>query len=203
MHAAAVKPARARHPAGLAPAGRAPAGRAPAGLSPGGRRGSVLVLVLVALLSACGGAEGDDPAEPVARYRLGSASPNTHVGELQVSSLDDVHTELRPPDAFSAQPYCLVRYQARAPLHGDTRYTVNIAFSAADAQVLAVTLGHRASAWSVAAFNVPADQAQIDRARRQVQLQALRSTQGLEMGWHATVSGQGRYPPAAGTAACG
>ena len=164
------------------------------------RRQAALAAAAFIILSACGG--GDDTAPPSASFQVSDASPGAHDGALAAPAPAGVTTELRAPDGISDVPYCLVRYPALQHANGRS-YLMGVAFASGDARVLVVTLAQRDSGWWVAAFNPPATQAGVDLRARRLSLRQLRSTQGLEVGWQATISGDSGFPSAADTAACG
>lgn len=152
-------------------------------------------------LAGCGG--GDAVPEPAVRFFVSAASPAQHAGELAAAREPDTRTRLQPPDGFSAVPYCLVQFGRLQHLARSGDYVMNLAFTPGDGRVLAVTLAQRDSSWWVAAFNPPATGARVDLGTRRLTLSGLRSTQGLQVGWEATLDGHGTFPSATDTSTCG
>lgn len=161
----------------------------------------VALVATAAAMAACGGGD-DDEATPRARFELGPASPAAHAGRLEAAPDSGASLEWRPADGISAVPYCLLRFTDLRHANGSS-YLMGIAFAAADRRVLVVTLSNRETSWLVAAFNPPQAEAAVDRRERRLTLRALRSTQGMQVGWEATLSGQAAIPAAAaGSSAC-
>jgi hypothetical protein len=156
-------------------------------------------MATAAATTACG---GDDATLPITRIELRETSPNLHVGQMQTVADSSASLELRAPDGFSAVSYCLLRVSGMRHANGSS-YQMGIAYGVADSRVLVVTLSNRESSWLVAAFNPPGAQAVVHRSQRRLTLEALRSTQGMQVGWEATLGGEVVIPVAAsGSGAC-
>lgn len=157
--------------------------------------------IVAAVTTACGGG-GDDPTPPRTRFELRPASPAEHVGRLDAAPDSGASLDLRAPDGLSAVPYCLLRYTGLRHANGSS-YLMGVAFGVVEKRVLVVTLSNRETSWHVAAFNPPAAEAVIEPRERRLTLRSLRSTQGMQVGWEATLSGQAAIPAAAaGSGAC-
>lgn len=150
-------------------------------------------------LTACGG--NDEPPTPAA-FELQQARPAAHAGTLRAGPESGTGTELRPPDGFSALPYCLVRMADLLHANGG-RYTMNLAFAPGSGQVLALTLAAHESSWFVVAFDPPTTAAQVDLGHRRLRLHALQGAQGPEPAWVATLTGHATFPAAVGSGSCG
>jgi hypothetical protein len=154
-----------------------------------------------AAIAACGGG-GDDSTPPRTQFELRPASPVAHVGRLETAPGAGASVELRPADGISDVPYCLLRATGLRHSNGSS-YQVGIGYRAADRRVFVVTLSNLETSWLVAAFNPPESEVVVHRRERRVTLHMLRSTQGMQVGWEATLSGQATIPtPAADSAAC-
>ncbi len=162
----------------------------------------VVVAMLIGTLSACGGDGDEDAAAPVAQFELPSSDPAAHVGRLVTAPESIASLVLQPPDGISAVPYCVLRLIGLRHSNGST-YLMNVAFEAAGKRVVVVTLANGETSWLVSAFNPPLGEASVDPRARRLTLQMLRSTQGMQVGWEATISGQAAIPTAAaGSEAC-
>lgn len=164
-------------------------------------RRAALAAVATAAVTACGGG-GPDAPSPGTRFELSPASPAGHVGRLEMEPDSVATLELRPPDGLFATAYCLLRYTGLRHANGSS-YGMGVAYDVVDRRVRVVTLSNRETSWLVAAFDPPQATAAIDTRERRLTLRALRSTQGMQVGWEATVSGQAAMPAAApGSGAC-
>ncbi len=164
----------------------------------------ILALCAAAVGAGCGGGDHGGGSAPIA---VSGAEPPLHDGALRIEGSAMLANERRLPDPFSAEPYCLVRVSGAAHAAGD-RYDLVLAFAVADGRVLALTLtrqrrGDEAVPWGVAAFNPPAAEARVDLPRRVLRMNSLRSTQGWQLGWRATLDGALAFPANPTHAGCG
>jgi hypothetical protein len=167
-------------------------------------RSAASLAIVVLALAGCGGSSSPAPSDPVQepRFTLSEAVPGEHVGSLSVVDATRVSTVWREPDGFSADPYCVVRYSSLLREQG-MLYDIVVAYRASDRRVLAVTVNQFPTSWFVAAFNPSASEASVDSVQRIVRLHKVRSTQGGQVGWQATVEGSASFPAAPQTSACG
>jgi hypothetical protein len=169
-------------------------------MSPVLRKSLSSIALIALLLAGCGG--GSSESEPVAVFSLSATAPADHAGRLSLTDANWVSTELRQADDFLPEAYCLVRYANLR--HDDGRtYSIAVAFRVADQRVMTIAVNHAATGWLVAAVQPDASLALIDRARRNLVLRNVPSTQGAQVGWQLTIDGQAGFPPAPGTSACG
>lgn len=162
----------------------------------------LLAVAAAAALSftGCGGGETDKA--PTYRFKLSATAPGEHDGSLAVGPTSFVTNTKAGPDGFSAVPYCVVRFNGIAHEAGGT-YDMVVAFATGNLKVLAIVLNHKATSWSVAAFSPPADEATVDTASHSIAMRRLKSTQGAQIGWQATVDGAADFPPGLGDKDCG
>lgn len=156
----------------------------------------VLASAAAVLLPACGGGGAHDPAPPGENRSLlqvQPAAPAQHQGLVRASRADAYRNELRAPDGLSASPYCLLRVTLEHEGDG-SRYDLSVSFEPQSERVLAVTLLHPQTRWFVATYSASPGAARLDLARRQLTLERLSSTQGMQVGFEATLDGLVRFP---------
>jgi len=165
-------------------------------------RKSLLSIALIAPLLPASGGVGASESEPATVFSLSATAPANHAGKLSLMHASLVSTELRQPDNFLLDAYCLVRF-AKLRHDDGQAYSIAVAFRASDQRVMTIAVTHKATGWLVAAVSPDATHAVIDLARRTVAMRGVPSTKGKQVGWQFTLDGEAGFPAAPGTAACG
>lgn len=165
-------------------------------------RQSLLSIALIAPLLPASGGVGASESEPAAVFSLSATAPAHHAGKLSLMDASLVSTELRQPDGFLLDAYCLVRF-AKLRRDDGQAYSIAVAFRASDQRVMTIAVTHKATGWLVAAVSPDAANAVVDLARRTVVLRGVPSTKGRQEGWQLTIDGQAAFPAAPGTTVCG
>lgn len=155
-------------------------------------------------LAACGGGQesGGLPDMSQVDLALTQAVPAEHVGVLTLPSGVTASNTKVGPDALSTEPYCLVWFRRVTRADGKA-YELTLAFGASDQRVLAIKVLDRTSGWLVYAFNPERSAAVVDVSRRTIVLHGVRSNQGNQVGFQATMSGSLRFPADPNASECG